>query len=388
MPPKGAKKPPSCLGAVHLHHNGWRVNTIINSRTVHGPWRLQKRDADADLAYARSTQTQEEYCSILEQLKNTVYWSSLKKRDYDAHPTPLIESSDSHAQSNKTLLVPSSSSGVKQPAARSKHENSSQAPSSPSIAASPSSGSSITQPAPTSRVAEGGVNKPAAIESSNSGVAQSAAAKQCPSHARRVLNTENSGDKQPAASCQELRSTTMLLQLKRPHYDAIKDRRRLWEARPLVDGSSRRAVVGNSAVLQSGAGTNDRVCIAEVRRYLPQGLYSHPLDDMVAELGADLLPDVADTKGRKQVYESLYGSERCARGFVAMRFEWPDTAVVANSQAKRRSTTTATTSSASAISQLVGPSAGKMLPQANTRRTCEHEYGCGKLACNTCFPFD
>ena len=29
----------------------------------------------------------------------------------------------------------------------------------------------------------------------------------------------------------------LLLQLKRPHYDAIKSRRKLWEARPLFDGA-------------------------------------------------------------------------------------------------------------------------------------------------------
>ena len=126
-----------------------------------------------------------------------------------------------------------------------------------------------------------------------------------------------------------------MLQLRRSHYDAIKDRRKLWEARPLFDGSGgqticdKLAVVGNAAMLQSGAGTNDRACIAEVRRYVPQGL-SYPLDDMVVELGADLLPDVADTKGRQQIYESLYGFQRCARGFVAMRLEWPNEASAAS----------------------------------------------------------
>ena len=121
---------------------------------------------------------------------------------------------------------------------------------------------------------------------------------------------------------------TLLLQLKRPHYDAIKDRRKVWEARPLFDGSGRQtihdklAVVGNAVVLQSGAGTNDRVCIAEVRRYVPQGL-SYPLEGMVVELGADLLPDAADNRTRAQIHESLYG-HRCCRGFVAMRIEWPE----------------------------------------------------------------
>ena len=128
---------------------------------------------------------------------------------------------------------------------------------------------------------------------------------------------------------------TLLLQLKRPHYDAIKDRRKVWEARPLFDGSGRQtihdklAVVGNAVVLQSGAGTNDRVCIAEVRRYIPQGL-SYPLQNMVAELGADLLPDAADEDSRMKVYESLYGIQRCCSGFVAMYFEWPNGAAAAS----------------------------------------------------------
>ena len=75
-------------------------------------------------------------------------------------------------------------------------------------------------------------------------------------------------------------------------------------------------------MLQSGANTNDRVRIVEVRRYIPHGS-SHPLLDMVVELGADLLPDVADTGARARIYESLFG-DRCLRGFVAMRIEWPD----------------------------------------------------------------
>ena len=58
-----------------------------------------------------------------------------------------------------------------------------------------------------------------------------------------------------------------------------------------------------------------------MRRYIPQGL-SDPLQDMVVELGADLLPEVVDTRARAQVYETLY-NDRCVRGFVAMRIEWP-----------------------------------------------------------------
>ena len=93
--------------------------------------------------------------------------------------------------------------------------------------------------------------------------------------------------------------------------------RKLWEARPLLNGSgqptiyNKLAIEGNVAILQSGADTNDRVRIAEVRRYTPQETL-HPLEDMVAELGTDLLPDVADIRSRAVVYEELYGSQWCA----------------------------------------------------------------------------
>ena len=77
-------------------------------------------------------------------------------------------------------------------------------------------------------------------------------------------------------------------------------------------------------VLQSGANTNDRVEIAEVRRYNQNDANGDgPLNDMVVELGADLLPDHADTMARMKTYESLYDVDRCLRGFVAMRLDWP-----------------------------------------------------------------
>ena len=123
----------------------------------------------------------------------------------------------------------------------------------------------------------------------------------------------------------------LLLQLKRQHYDAIKSGRKQLEARPLIDGENRGgrqsifdklATVGRVAVLQSGAGTNDRVQIAEVRRYTTNpyaGLSA--VHDMVVELGSELLPDAADANARVKVHESFYGAARCARGFVAMRLE-------------------------------------------------------------------
>ena len=135
-------------------------------------------------------------------------------------------------------------------------------------------------------------------------------------------------DVSSAACTSQDKPKALLLQLKRPHYNAIMAGRKLWEARPLLTGSgqptiyNKLAIVSNVAILQSGAGTNDRVRIAEVRRYTPQNCL-HPLEDMVAELGTDLLPDVADIRSRAVVYEELYGFQRCAGGFVAMRLVWP-----------------------------------------------------------------
>ena len=193
-----------------------------------------------------------------------------------------------------------------------------------------------------------------------------------------------------------------MLQLKRPYYNAIKDGRKLWEARPLFNERwqptiyDKLGVIGNVAVLQSGADTNDRVRIAEVRRYTPQGL-SYPLQEMLAELGADLLPDVADDRARAAVYESLYGFERCTRGFVAMRFLWPN-GVAAATKNQRTSSNTAPVASMSLVNdvpQATGPSA-EHAPQHQTfdtngrvrwgTRTCIDENGCGRCFCETCYP--
>ena len=83
------------------------------------------------------------------------------------------------------------------------------------------------------------------------------------------------------------------------------------------------AAVDNHVILQSGANTNDRVRIVEVRRYTPEA-GSDPLQRMVADLGESLLPDALGIAGRIEVYTSLYGSQRCASGFVAMRLQWSD----------------------------------------------------------------
>ena len=78
--------------------------------------------------------------------------------------------------------------------------------------------------------------------------------------------------------------------------------------------------------------------IAEVRRYTPQGL-SYPLQEMLAELGVDLVPDVADDRARAAVYEASYGFERCTRGFVTMRFLWPNGVAAATKKQRTSSNT-------------------------------------------------
>lgn len=163
------------------------------------------------------------------------------------------------------------------------------------------------------------------------GVSQTAAVSQGRNLAGNFAETDNGIDHEDvrrAACTSQDKPKTLLLQLKRPHYNAIMAGRKLWEARPLLNGSgqptiyNKLAIASNAAILQSGADTNDRVRIAEVRRYTPQNSL-HPLEDMVAELGTDLLPDVADIRSGAVVYEELYGSQRCAGGFVAMRLAWP-----------------------------------------------------------------
>ena len=62
--------------------------------------------------------------------------------------------------------------------------------------------------APSNRVDE--------VESSSSGVAQSAAAKQPTSHAGRVLHTGSSDVAQLAATCQEPRSTVLFMKVLEP----------------------------------------------------------------------------------------------------------------------------------------------------------------------------
>ena len=161
MPPKGSKKAPSCLGAVHLHDNGWRVIATVGGRTVHGPLRLQKRDADADLAQARSAQTQEEYSSILTQMRESGQSSrggahsvaTTVSEALPVAPTPRLsgnERGDASSSAGKSAASsaakPAASSLEDSPSAKASNELSAGAAGSVSSAAS----SSAAKPAASS----------------------------------------------------------------------------------------------------------------------------------------------------------------------------------------------------------------------------------------------
>jgi ASC-1-like (ASCH) protein len=179
----------------------------------------------------------------------------------------------------------------------------------------------------------------------------------------------SSGIAQPAAKIESASTDTdkaLLLQMRRPHYDAIKDGRKKWEARPVQCKKKqggwqqtifdKLATAGRTVVLQSGAGTNDRLQISEVRRYIGDDCVElHALRNMVRELGSDLLPDTADEKARIEVYKSIYGEQQCSKGFVAMRVEWP---------AQGQSSTN----------------------MRFKQRTCNSASGCGKITCDSCYP--
>ena len=85
------------------------------------------------------------------------------------------------------------------------------------------------------------------------------------------------------------------------------------------------ATEGRVVKFQCGPPPNLVMRVAEVRLFVPNERSSIPPEQaMVMELGADLLPDVADANARVQVYHKYYGADICARGFVAMRLQWTD----------------------------------------------------------------
>ena len=152
----------------------------------------------------------------------------------------------------------------------------------------------------------------------------------------------------------------LLWQVDRYDFQAIKSQRKRWEAIPLVrrmKGGGRgaalafwedldlvtegRVVKFRSYSASYGVPPQLFMRVAEVRFYVPHELLEilrsalrffvpHerlavlPQQDMVKELGTDLLPDVADASARVQVYHRKYGADLCAHGFVAMRLKWED----------------------------------------------------------------
>ena len=67
MSPKGQKKNPRDMGGVHLEGNFWLASARIDGRTIRGPPRLERGEADADLASAQKASTQAEMQHILLQ---------------------------------------------------------------------------------------------------------------------------------------------------------------------------------------------------------------------------------------------------------------------------------------------------------------------------------
>jgi hypothetical protein len=297
MPPKGSNKHHSLRGNIERRgEDVWRASfPIAPGRVEKGPDRSCEADVVADLAAIRAVQSLDDVPNFVASLKTAARLVKLKQ----------LEQAEELAAGLGADIAPPVPPDAEQ------MELDAERLADPTCAAD-------------------GTGDVAAPVSPNSATKRRRLA--TPPSKPSVLKTKSSGVSQPTAAKRDDQKV-LLLQLRRPHYDAIKSGSKTWEARPLLDGSlcgrqsifDKLAQVGRVVVLQSGANTNDRVRIAEVRRYTRQG-HSYPLPGMVAELGADLLPDVADERARAKVYESLYGIERCARGFVAMRLEWPSEA--------------------------------------------------------------
>ena len=111
-----------------------------------------------------------------------------------------------------------------------------------------------------------------------------------------------------AAKIQAEKTKTLLLQIQRSYYNAIMNGSKTWEARPLFERedkgegkttmANKLAKVGLKVKLQSGSDTNDSFRITEVCKY-------ENVEEMVNKLGADLLPDVVDTRAGVEVYNNL-----------------------------------------------------------------------------------
>ena len=81
---RGNRKPVSQLGTTRAHGKGWRVVASVKDRTVCGPYRVNKSDADADLMQARTAKSQEDYDGILRRLKETIRAAASSEIEEDA----------------------------------------------------------------------------------------------------------------------------------------------------------------------------------------------------------------------------------------------------------------------------------------------------------------
>ena len=364
MPPKGVLKTPSELGSVQQIRDGWRfvlpaMHDLREQKNTSGPVRQTKAKADKDKANARMCKSRKQMLEFVRGLRTGTCGGGVHPAtDEGPSAWPKASGSQDNAVSGNARLLCSGASQpapaqvatesstvsqhvvaqlgkdgrqevgfAKSPTAFSQpefqHPKKATANKTGKRKAAVAEGSSVLQPVVAKRRQDIEPGKEESVQ--GSGVSQLAVHEP----AKEVkLKAAGKGAKNKA-----LDHKVLLLQLKRPHYDAIKSRRKLWEARPLVDSKARGwqpsifnklAQVGRTVVLQSGAGTNDRVRVAEVRRYTSgTAAGASAVQDMVVDLNADLLPDVVGARERAEVYTDLYGHQRCAGGFVAMRLEWP-----------------------------------------------------------------
>jgi len=210
----------------------------------------------------------------------------------------------------------------------------------------------------------------------------------------------------------------LLWQVDRYDFQAIKSQRKRWEAIPLVrrmKGGGKgaafafwedldlvtegRVVKFRSYSASYGVPPQLFMRVAEVRFYVPHELLEilrsalrffvpHerlavlPQQDMVKELGTDLLPDVADASARVQVYLEIYGADRCACGFVAMRLKWADEIKAADES----STRVLEEPRAKVVASKSADAADRSQPGVRRPRTCASPGGCGYIGCDDCYP--
>ena len=126
---------------------------------------------------------------------------------------------------------------------------------------------------------------------------------------------------------------------------------------------------------------------------------------MLADLGADLLPDVADDSAGIEIYESLFGIQRCALGFVAMRLEWPcEAATATNNQSNSENISDPhpTVQSSGDPHPTARVATNNQASHGNTpyqtfdargrvrwgARECADKEGCGRVFCETCYSWN